>query len=101
MRRKQTKKGKTMKVKCKVINAISETRKFRDNKTGNEQVRRQATLACQTAYGELLTVVVYLDATEDVQLPKFGEQVNVNLYRYEAQNALSGSGTARTWELCK
>lgn len=89
-----------MKLQVKVLNSMADVRQFRDSKTGNTQNRNLLTIAGQIDGGELISAVIYLDAA-CTDLPKSGSSVTLDVYRYEAENALMGNVTARAFTVVK
>lgn len=91
-----------MKLKLTVSNAIVETKRYVDQKTGNARDRVVATVGGMTTEGEMMTCVVYGDTQDDFKtLPKTGGAVVLDAYKHEAANALMGQAWARSFSPVK
>lgn len=87
-----------MKIKVRCMNALSDKRTFRDAKTGQEQVRPQLTIAAVADWGEMLNATLYGDFSD---VPKQGNVVELDVYRYESVSPLMGSLSCRGFEIVK
>lgn len=88
-----------MKIQLTIANRLIEERKYRDVKTGLERSRTICTIAGSLSGGEIVSCQIYGDSPVDFESLPHSGQVVLDVYKYEATNALMGTMIARGYKL--